>query len=305
MYKFLVFFFLAALAAAPVRAEAWHGAAGHPTIAIWPNGAPGNPAHPEPESYSNVGALVAGRPVTRVHNVADPTITVYAPRQHASGAAVLIFPGGGYQILAMDLEGTEVAHWLNSLGITAFLVKYRVPDSGPYPKHSAALEDAQRAMGIVRSEAAKWEIDPDRIGVIGFSAGANLVVELSNDFETRIYRGIDAADNASCRPDFALVIYPAYLALPKQHFMFNPDIKINSQAPPTFLIQAEDDPVHVQNAIAYYLALHQAGIPAEMHLYTAGGHGYGLRPTALPITHWPQLAAAWLRTIGILGHTAK
>lgn len=305
MRNLLLLFFLAALAAIPGRAAAWHGAAGRPTIAIWPHGAPGAALHPQPESYSDAGKPVAGKPVTRVHNVSDPTITVYAPKEHGNGAAALIFPGGGYRILAIDLEGTEVADWLNSIGVTAFLVKYRVPDSGPYPAHKAALEDAQRAIGIVRSEAAKWKIDPERIGVIGFSAGANLAVQLSNDFNKRIYPAVDAADSVSCRPDFALVIYPAYLVLPKQHFIFNPDIKINPQAPPTFLIQAENDPVHVQNAIAYYLALHQAGVPAEMHIYTAGGHGYGLRTTALPITHWPTLASTWLRSIGILGQPAK
>lgn len=284
-----------ALAAAP-----WHGAPGHQTIELWPQGAPGAPAHLEPESSSAKGNLVAGKSVTRVHNVSNPTITVYLPKHKKNGAAVLIFPGGGYSILAIDLEGTEVAHWLNSIGVSAFLVKYRVPDSGPYPEHKAALEDAQRAMGLVRSRAAQWGISPNRIGVIGFSAGANLAVQLSNHYRARIYPGVDAADQTGCRPDYSLIIYPAYLVLPQQGFALNPNIKIDPHAPPTFLVQAEDDPIHVQNAIAYYLALHAAGIPAEMHIYAKGGHGYGLRPTSLPITHWPKLAALWLHTIGIL-----
>jgi acetyl esterase/lipase len=215
---FAVFGVASAQIAQPQTAQPWRARPGHETIRLWPHGAPGNPPHPKAESYANPQGLVAGRPITAVSNVSDPTITVYLPKDHPNGAAVLIFPGGGYRILAIDLEGTEVAHWLNSIGITAFLVKYRVPDSGPYPEHSAALEDAQRAMGIVRSRAADWKIDPHRIGVIGFSAGANLAVALSNRYAIRIYTPVDAADQTNCRPDFSLVIYPWDLVLPKEGF---------------------------------------------------------------------------------------
>jgi acetyl esterase/lipase len=297
---FAVFGAASAQIAQPQTPQPWHAAPGHETIPLWPHGAPGNPPHSKAESYTSPQGLVAGRPITVVSDVSDPTITVYLPQEHPNGAAVVIFPGGGYRILAIDLEGTEVAQWLNSIGVAAFLVKYRVPNSGPYPEHGAALQDAQRAMGIVRSRAAEWKIDPHRIGVIGFSAGANLAVALSNRYATRIYSPVDAADQTNCRPDFSLVIYPWDLVIANGGFALDPDVTIDPNGPPTFLIQAEDDPVHVQNAILYYLALRKANIPAEMHIYSHGGHGYGLRPTGLPITHWPKLASVWLHTIGIV-----
>lgn len=244
---------------------------------------------------------IAGRPLVRLGNVTDPTITLYrAPKDHNSGAAVLVFPGGGYSILAIDLEGTEVCDWLNSIGVNCLLVKYRVPGTGPYPKSSAALQDAQRAMGLARSHAADWGVDPDRIGVLGFSAGAHLSVALSTHYEKRIYPHVDAADDQSCKPDFELIIYPGYLAIADKDFEFNPDIPVTKDTPPTFLLQAEDDPVHVENVIQYFVQLKKAGVPAELHVYTKGGHGYGLRPTDLPITHWPDLATKWLHTIGVL-----
>ena len=211
-----------------------------------------------------------------------------------------MFPGGGYQILAIDLEGTEVCDWLNSIGVNCILLKYRVPNSGPYPKSPQALEDAQRALGMVRQHAKEWHIDPNRIGVLGFSAGGHLAAALSTHFDKRIYPAVDAADQLSCRPDFAIIIYPGYLALSEKNFEPNPDIQVTAQAPPTFLVQAEDDPVHVENSIVYFMALKHAGVPAEMHIYTHGGHGYGLRPTELPITHWPQLADTWLHTVHVL-----
>jgi acetyl esterase/lipase len=231
--------------------------------------------------------------VIRLGNVSNPTLTLYPPAATNTGAAVLVFPGGGYHILAMDLEGTEVCDWLASSGITCVLVKYRVPDSGPYPKSPAALQDAQRALGIVRSHAADWHIDPRRIGVLGFSAGAHLAAALSNHFEQRLYTPIDAADDVSCRPDFAVIVYPGYLDA-------KPGIPISPQAPPTFILQAEDDPVHVENATDYFLALKGAKVPAELHIYAQGGHGYGLRRTALPITTWPQSVEIWLHTIQML-----
>ncbi|MGB7026072.1 MAG: alpha/beta hydrolase, partial [Candidatus Acidiferrum sp.] len=208
-------------------------------------------------------------------------------------------------ILAIDLEGTEVCDWLNSEGITCVLLKYRVPDTGPYPKSPAALQDAQRALGIVRAHAAEWHIDPKRVGVLGFSAGGHLAAALSTHFEKRLYEPIDAADELSCRPDFAVIIYPGYLAIAEQNFAPNADIHVTEQSPPTFLTQAEDDPVHVENSIVYFMALKNAKVPAEMHIYTQGGHGYGLRRTALPVTAWPQLVETWLRTIQVLPGPAR
>ncbi|MHB8503127.1 MAG: alpha/beta hydrolase [Candidatus Acidiferrales bacterium] len=284
----------------------WPPAPGHTTIEVWPHGAPGAPANPPPEGDTTTAKdnLIAGKPIIRLGNVSTPTLTLYRPTGKSTGVAVVVFPGGGYRILAIDLEGTEVCDWLNSAGITCVLLKYRVPDTGPYPKSAAALQDAQRALGIVRSHAAEWHIDGHRVGVLGFSAGGHLAAALSTHFDKRIYDRIDAADELSCRPDFAVIIYPGYLAIAEQNFAANADIHVTEQTPPTFLLQAEDDPVHVENSIVYFMALKNAKVPAEMHIYTQGGHGYGLRRTELPITRWPELAEIWLRTIRVLPPTA-
>jgi len=302
-HKFL--FLLAAAFFSPIliaHTPAWPPPPGHPTLALWPNGAPGELPNQPPEVNTTTpkDKLIAGRPVIRIGNVSAPTITFYPAKKNNSGAAVVVFPGGAYRIIAIDLEGTEVCDWLNSIGVNCILLKYRVPGSGPYPKSAAALQDAQRALGIVRQHAVEWHIDPNRIGVLGFSAGAHLAVALSTHYDQRLYPSVDAADDLSCRPDVALVIYPGYLAIAEHNMEPNPDIHPTAQTPPTFLVQAEDDPVHVENAVTYFMELKKAGVPAELHIYAQGGHGYGLRPTALPITHWPQSAETWLHTIGIL-----
>ena len=244
--------------------------------------------------------LVAGRPAVSVTNVTRPTMTVYSPKGKNTGAAVVVFPGGGYQILAIDLEGTEVCDWLNGIGVTCVLVKYRVPNTGPYPKSPAALEDAQRAVGLVREHAAEWHIDPHRVGVLGFSAGAHLAAALSTHYEQRLYAPADAADQESCRPDFAVIVYPGYLAIAEKGMEPNTEIHPTADTPPTFIVQAEDDPVHVENAVVYFVQLKTAKVPAELHISAQGGHGYGLRRTALPVTAWPQLAETWLHTIKVL-----
>ena len=237
----------------------------------------------------------------RIGNVSQPTITLYpAPAAQNSGPAVVVFPGGSYRILAIDLEGTEVCDWLNSIGVNCALLKYRVPETGPFPKSEAALQDAQRAIGVVRQHAAEWHIDPKRVGVLGFSAGGHLAAAVSTHYEQRLYPAVDAADQLSCRPDFSLIIYPGYLALAEKNFEFSPDIPVTASTPPAFLVQAEDDSVHVENAVEYFMALKKAGVPAELHTYAQGGHGYGLRPTEKPVTRWPQLASLWLHTIGVL-----
>jgi acetyl esterase/lipase len=280
----------------------WPPAPGHTTLEIWPHGAPGAPTNPAPEGDTTTAKenLIAGKPLVRLGNVSVPTLTLYTPSGKSTGAAVVVFPGGGYRILAIDLEGTEVCDWLTSSGITCVLLKYRVPDTGPYPKSAAALQDAQRALGIVRSHAAEWHIDAKRIGVLGFSAGAHLAAALSTHFDKRLYESIDAADRISCRPDFAVIVYPGYLAIAEQDFAANADIHPTEQTPSSFIVQAEDDPVHVENSTVYFLALKNAKVPAELHLYAQGGHGYGLRRTELPVTAWPQLVEIWLRTIQIL-----
>jgi acetyl esterase/lipase len=281
---------------------AWSPAPGLTTVTLWPKGAPGAQPNPgkEIDTTTATDHTVAGKPIIRLGNVSAPTLTVYAPQGKNTGAAVVVFPGGGYRILAIDLEGTEVCDWLNSTGITCVLVKYRVPDTGPYPKSPAALQDAQRALGIVRSRAADWHIDPHRIGVLGFSAGAHLSVALSTHFDQRLYEPVDAADQISCRPDFAVIVYPGYLALSEQNFAPNSEIHVTGETPPSFIVQAEDDPVHVENSTVYFLALKNAKVPAEMHLYAEGGHGYGLRRTEHPVTGWPRLVEAWLQTIHVL-----
>ena|ERR1700733_1852196 len=280
---------------------AWQPERGHLTLNLWPQGAPGVAANsaPEVDTTTAKDKVIAGKRVIRLGNVSVPTLTVYAPKEKNTGAAVVVFPGGAYRILAIDLEGTEVCDWLNSDGITCILVKYRVPDSGPYPKSAAALQDAQRALGIVRARAVEWHIDPKRIGVLGFSAGAHLAAALSTHFDQRLYDPVDDADKVSCRPNFAVIVYPGYLAMAEQNFAPNSEIHVTSQTPPSFIVQAEDDPVHVENSTVYFLALKNAKVPAELHIYANGGHGYGLRRTELPITAWPKLVETWLRTIHV------
>ncbi|UWZ84460.1 alpha/beta hydrolase [Occallatibacter riparius] len=303
-----------ALSCASVFAQSgWQPAAGHTQIPIWPNGVPVVPnapkAAPEADTTTAKDNLIAGKPLIRLGKVSVPTITYYAPKDGGPSGprpAVVVFPGGGYHILAIDLEGTEVCDWLNGAGIACVLLKYRVPDSGPYPKSPAALQDAQRAVGLVRQKAKEWNIDPAKVGVLGFSAGGHLVAAISTHFDKRLYDRVDAADDQSCRPDFAVVVYPGYLALDEKNMETNPEINPTEQTPPTFIVQAEDDPVHVENATNYFLQLKKAKVPAELHIYAEGGHGYGLRKVQkLPVTGWPQMVETWLHTIGIVGAKAE
>lgn len=294
--------FLAILIVCSTAWAQWPVAPGHTVLPLWPNGAPGQntTTGPEKDTSTATSDLIAGKPLVRLGNVSVPTLTIFTPKDKNTGAAIVVFPGGGYSILAIDLEGTEVCDWLTARGVTCALLKYRVPGTGPYPKSPEALEDAQRAMGLVRSHAAEWSIDPKKVGVLGFSAGGHLAAALSTHYEQRLYHGVDAADQLSCRPDFAVVLYPGYLAPKETQFAFTPDIPVTAQTPPTFLLQAEDDPVHVENAVQYFMALKNAGVPAELHVYAKGGHGYGLRRTALPVTGWPDLVDVWMHTLGIV-----
>ncbi|HEX9945417.1 MAG TPA: alpha/beta hydrolase [Thermoanaerobaculia bacterium] len=288
---------------------AWQPSTGAAQVRIWPGMAPDAQPVDGPEVAGTVvdpsghKRLVAGKPWVYVAKVSQPTMTVYSPQGNNTGAAVVVFPGGGYNILAIDLEGTEACDWLTSKGITCVLLKYRVPcvKIGPYRDCRTALQDAQRTVGLVRFHAAQWKIDPRKIGVLGFSAGGHMVAAISTHFEKRLYPPVDAADKESCRPDFAVALYPGHLAVPERDFALNPDIQVTSRTPPTFLLQAEDDPVDpVENSLVYYSALKKAGVPAEMHVYPKGGHAFGLRPTESPITGWPQLVETWLRAIGMI-----
>ena len=293
----------------PTQMPVWQPSPGHTQVPIWPGAPPDAQPVAGPEvTTTNKDSLIADKPVAVVGKVSKPTITLYSPKGKNTGAAVVVFPGGGYWILAIDLEGTEVCDWLTSKGITCMLLKYRVPGaglfpkSGPYPKSPMALEDAQRTIGLVRFHAAEWGVDPHKIGVLGFSAGGHLVAAVSTHFRKRLYPAVDAADRESCRPDFGVALYPGHmLENTSKESELNPYVPVTKETPPMFLLQAEDDPVDtVKNSLIYYSALKKAGVPVEMHLYAQGGHGFGLRRTELPITGWPQLVQSWLRTIGMI-----
>lgn len=265
-------------------------------IPLWPDIAPGDkPNMPEEKVTTNKDNVAI------MGNVSKPMITVYKPAPDKNtGAAVVVCPGGGYSILAYDLEGTEVCDWLNSIGVTGVLLKYRVPGRGEQ-KYSAPLQDAQRAMGMVRTHAKEWNIDPNRIGILGFSAGGHLAAAASNIYDTRTYPPIDDSDKESCKPDFTILIYPAYLTDKKDFTKLAPELKVNSQTPPAFMTMSEDDPVHVENVYTYSQALKANKVRSEVHVYPTGGHGYGLRPGKNPIsTAWPRLAGEWMKAQGFL-----
>lgn len=307
---------LAACGSLQVHAQVWQPAHGHVQIPIWPGTPPDALPTPGPEYTVTRQDRVGGRSVTAVFDVSRPTMTLYAPLGKNTGAAVVVFPGGGFAGLAIDSEGTDACRWLTSSGITCVLLKYRVP-SAPYDWHCKcrphdlelslpSLQDAQRTIRLVRMHAAQWHINPGKIGVLGFSAGGYLVAEVSADFARRLYAPVDAADRESSRPDFAIAIYPGHLAtesdLASDNDTLNRNLSVSRATPATFLVQAEDDYVDgVKQSLVYYLALAKAHVPSELHIYARGGHGFGLRPTGLPITHWPDLAEAWLRRIGIIG----
>ena len=310
-------------------AAAWKPAPGHKQIPIWPGPAPDVIRGSGPvDDAQKATQKVAGKTWTYVSNVVKPTITVYPPKGRNTGAALVVFPGGGYTILAIDLEGTEVCDWATSAGMTCVLLKYRVPGvkyypksapypkSGPYPFTPMALQDAQRAMGLVRLHAVEWNIDPRKVGVIGFSAGGHLVAAVSTHYQKRAYKPVDRADEISSRPDFAIALYPGHLSA--DHIQqdarwgkrqiavpagarLNPDLAVTRDTPPTLLIQSEDDPVDdIANSREYYAALKNAGVAAEIQTYPHGGHAFGLRPTENPATHWPEVAEKWLAKIGVL-----
>lgn len=294
------------------QAPVWEPAPGHTQIPIWTGAPPHARRASGAEIVTETGNdhLVAGRPWTYISNVSRPTLTVYSPQGKNTGAAVIVFPGGGYQILAIDLEGTEVCDWLTSKGLTCVLLKYRVPNAGPSwdqqcgcdrdTRSSRPLEDAQRTIGLVRFHAAEWHIDPHKIGVLGFSAGGHLVAAVSTHFDRRVYTPVDAADRESCRPDFAVALYPGHL-FDYRRDSLNADLHVTPQTSPTLLVHAENDNVDgPSNSLFYYMALKDADVPAELHMYAEGRHAFGLRQTRFPITAWPRLVETWLETIGMI-----
>lgn len=264
-------------------------------IKVWPGTAPGEKGDIGPEESKTD---TAAAPTTRVSNVTNPTLLVFKPpKDQDTGAAALVCPGGGYGRLAFNKEGTEVAEWLNTIGVTGVVLKYRVPTRKDQPKHLAPLQDAQRAMSLVRSNSTAWGIDPQRIGVLGFSAGGHLAAALSNNYQERAYALLDDTDKTSCRPDFAVLIYPAYLLAGEK---LAPEVNVTAGTPPTFLAHAYDDGIGPENSIAMFLALKKAKVPAELHVYGSGGHGFGLRSSAHNASTWPARAAEWLKSREIL-----
>ena len=295
------------------REGVWQPTAGGIQIPLWPaNVALTKPdSGDHPEATGNGSPLVGGRKWHWASYVTRPTMTIYPPQGRNTGAALLVLPGGGFHAVAMDLEGTEICDWVIQQGVTCVVLKYRTPQVWPRvngqsqrPKVLLALEDAQRAMGLLRQGASGSGIDPKRIGVIGFSAGAYLAANMSNTSD-RTYPSTDDADRQSPRPDFAIIAYTARLLDPgveKNSLELAPWVKISRQAPPTLFIHAMDDPVDdVRHPLAYALALNDAGVAVDMRLYAKGGHAFGMRPTTDPITtRWPEDVKQWLHDIGVL-----
>jgi acetyl esterase/lipase len=279
-------------------------------VPLWPAGLPiQRPESDKPEEVGTGSRPVAGRRWTYATYVSRPTMTIYAPKGRNTRAAIVVLPGGGYEAVAMDLEGTEICDWFTKQGLTCIVLKYRVPQAWHHdhveqaPKVQLPLQDAQRAMGLLRSRASSYGIDPHKIGVIGFSAGGHLAAAVSNA-EKRTYKVIDAADREPSRPDFAILLYPGHLwdeTSAKTSLKLSPWVDISASAPPTLLIHSMKDPTdNVRHSLAYGLALNDAGVDVEMHLYAKGGHAFGMRPTSAPITtEWPRLVEKWLHTINV------
>jgi acetyl esterase/lipase len=256
-------------------------------IYLWPGKVPGEAK----EKLASVTAASENDNIIRIAEVTDPVVQVFLPEQSVkNGAAVIVCPGGGYHILAWDLEGTEVSAWLNKIGYAAFVLQYRVPD-----KKAGALQDVQRAIRIIRKDAGKYGVDPAKIGVMGFSAGGNLAARASTLFNKQSYSPVDKADSLSCRPSFSMLIYPAYLDQGPE-FSLTPEIKLHGDVPPIFIFQTSDDQ-YGNSALVMAQSLRNAKLSVELHLLTAGGHGYGLRPGNIAAETWPSLAEKWLHQI--------
>ena len=276
------------------------GYCAHPELEIWPrDGVPDEPAGIEKRKRPTTTDK-AGK--TRIAYVDKPTLTLYrADKEKANGAAVVVCPGGGYNILAWTHEGTEIAEWLNSIGVSAFILKYRVPRRDPVTPHTLPLQDAQRAIRLVRANAEQWGVDPERVGMLGFSAGGNLTVMAGTHYQEETYGKIDAADELSARPDFLIPIYPAYLGDGKNKDNLSPLVKVTGKTPPSFLAITHDDADRAYYAALFYAALRKNNVVGELHIYAKGGHGYGLRKSANPVHTWPQRCEEWMRAMGFLG----
>jgi len=274
------------------------GAAEPKVVKLWPGKAPGETKEFGPERY--LEAKKGQIEVKRLTDVSEPTIAIYAPpADKANGTAIIVAPGGGYSILAIEHEGTQVCEFLNNLGVTAVLLKYRVPKRAmQMPENLAALQDAQRAVSLVRSMASELKIDPTRIGVLGFSAGGNLAAWTCLT-KKPMYDKIDAVDEKfSHEPNFGILVYPAYIV--DKAGVLKPEFEVKKDSPPMFFAHSSDDPITSEGSVALYLALKKNGVPAELHLYASGGHGYGMKKSAHPCSSWPDRAADWLKNRGLL-----
>ena len=273
--------------------------AGEPEIlSVWPSKAPGETKEIPAEMEVTKGGpkIVAGKPIYLVTNVSKPELAVYRPNQDLnSGMAVIICPGGGHNLLAYDLEGTEIADWLNTIGITGIVLKYRVPFRNPDFKGLAALQDAQRAISVVRARSRELGIEANKIGIMGFSAGGEVAARASLQYNARKYEKIDPVDEMSCRPDFSMLIYPAYLV--KDNALLE-ELKPAADTPPAFMVHAWDDNVTPLSSLCLATELKKVGVSTELHLFALGGHGYGIRHVdGMPVTDWTLQAAPWLNKI--------
>ena len=270
----------------------------HNEILLFPNGAPGETVTlKEEESPYNI--KIGGLSVNILTNVSEPTLTFYpAPKENNTKFTMIVCPGGGYNVLAYDLEGTEVCQLFNSYGVNCVLLKYRVPRRKGVEKHEPPLQDLQRAIAYTRAHASEWNIDENKVGVIGFSAGAHLAAVASNSLDELSYLPVDQIDELSVKPDFALIIYPGYLAA--DNFKVAPEIKVSENTCPTFIVQTQDDHEWIDSSLFYYYALKEAKVPVTMHLYPTGYHGYGVRNTGRLVNEWPQRAMSWLKELRII-----
>lgn len=271
-------------------------------INIWPAAAPGETKElpPESDTTTDKSGQVAGRRLIRLANVSTPTITIFRPDpKQDTGTSVIICPGGGHHILALDLEGTEVAEWLTTVGVTGIVLKYRVPAREKTNRFRAAVQDAQRTVSLVRANAKQWKLNEKRIGICGFSAGGETAGLTALWSHKRTYDSVDDVDKVSCRPDFSMLIYPAYLA-DKKTATLRADVVVTENTPPTFFVHAFDDPVTPLSSILLFAEMKKKGIKSELHVYSEGGHGYGLRRTGKAVTTWPARAEDWLGSQGLL-----
>ncbi|MBP8256684.1 MAG: alpha/beta hydrolase [Opitutaceae bacterium] len=270
-----------------------------PEVKVWPGAVPGEDGFRKPANYKEPDSK---GDTQRIGWVSDPTLTLFpVTGPAAQPLSVLVFPGGAYNILAWDKEGTEVAAWLNSLGISAAVLKYRVPRRDMDAPYKAPLQDAQRALRLLRANTKPWAMPVQKLGVIGFSAGGNLAVMTATHFSDTTYPTQDAADSLSCRPDFVMPIYPAYLGDEKNAGPLSPLVTVTRDTPPVFVAVTDDDALRGVNAASFYIELKKAHVPSELHIYAKGGHGYGLRPSENPVSQWPKRAEEWLRAMKILG----